>query len=40
VFSAVQSASSKHASHAVQQLSTVHWLQSADGVLTGLSHWP
>lgn len=36
----MQSASSKHASQAVQHLSTVHWLQAVAGVLTGFLHDP
>ena len=30
----------KHASHAAQQLSTVHWLQAVAGVLTGFLQSP
>ena len=40
MFSAAQSALSKHASQAVQHLSTVHWLHAVAGVLTGFLHDP
>jgi hypothetical protein len=40
LFSAEHWASPKHASHGVQQWSTVHWEHAADGVLTGFVQLP